>query len=190
MSEWSDPEERLRRLIDISEHADLPGPPVNPQRAYLIAGRMIQEHLAHRVFYHVRDASDWSEAVDRAVELCSEWFGEDEVTEWPFRQTWITKYVKWRYLGPRQGLNPEDARQAHRDKLQKQSPRDEAQCEWPLGCEEEGKDLQVDHVWPWGRHGPSHIENLQWLCQDHNSTWKKDLLFWDNIIPFQRFDIN
>lgn len=180
--------DRLERLLDIATGIPHPEIEISRDRFQWVFGSLIQEFLADLLYEQVKDHRDHHEAIRVAVSLAERWFGPDELTDWPFRRKWLERYIGSRALGKREGIFPEDDLSTLRGEFRSSHPKDEAQCEWYLGCTSTDS-LEIDHKWPLSVHGPTEVSNLQWLCRKHNRNWKGNLVFWDNAIPFDDFTI-
>lgn len=180
-------EERLKGLLEIGDNCEIDPPEFESEKFLWIFGNLIQEYFADRIYEEVKDKKDWKSAVKVAIEVASDWFGENTLGDWPFHLKWLRKYIRGRWLGERRGTAPEDKRTSAAEKFERKNPKSEASCQWYLGCSND-KELEKDHRWPWSLHGPSAGVGYQWLCRKHNRNWKRNLLFWDNFIPFRDYD--
>ncbi|MFW9889609.1 MAG: HNH endonuclease [Candidatus Thorarchaeota archaeon] len=178
--------ERLRELVEILRKSKISEPNFVADKFCWVFGNLIQEYLADMIYEEIRDTHDIGKIVELALENARNLFGKNPQNDWPFHTNWLIKYTKSRYLGERRGTLPEDDRRGNIRKFMEKYPRDQARCQWYLGCELRD-NLTADHRWPWSLHGSSRVEDFQWLCAKHNNSWKKNLLLWDCFIPFRDF---
>lgn len=179
--------ERLAELLEVANANATPPPKFESDKFLWIFGNIVQEYFADRIYEHAKNQKDWRAAVRKGLEIARRWFGKNPQKSWPFHQSWLMDYIKWKWLGQREGKNPEDFRFGGKDEFIRRHPKTKSKCQWYLGCSVY-KELEVDHKHPWKLHGPSTPEGFQWLCKKHNRDWKKILFFWgDNFIPFRGY---
>jgi hypothetical protein len=178
--------QRLSDLIEIVQKSNMKDPEPVAEKFIWVFGNIIQEYFADRVFEKAFTERGLRASIEKAIEYATNVFGNDRIEDWPFHQSWLAKYIEGRFLGERKGIFPEDIRSGNRRRFMRLYPKNESKCQWFLGCGNRD-NLTIDHIWPWSRHGKSSASRLQWLCQKHNNSWKHNLLFWDNFIPFSKY---
>jgi hypothetical protein len=172
----------LEHVLACVEQSEMPEGECDTNAFQAVFRRLVQEHVADRIFTRVEDANRFDEAAGEAVEIATEWFGGYEDGNWPFTRDWLRAYVTGRYHGQRNGSYFEDQAGPGRREFIAKNPTESARCNWCLGCDET-EPLEVDHIVPASLHGKHSPDNFQYLCKIHNRRWKGDLLFWDGEIP-------
>lgn len=184
---YSKAEKRFSDLISIVRKSNIQSQDLLVGKFYWVFGNLIQECIADSIYEEVKDEIDWNASVQKSYEIARDYFGEDSRKDWPFHQEWLKDYIRWRFLGSREGTSREDRRSGGLEEFKERYPISKSTCNWYLGCNST-IELQADHLRAWKLHGPSTPEDYQWLCEKHNNRWKKTLLFWgDNFIPFKDF---
>lgn len=180
-------EKRFNDLVNIIKNSDVDSKDLLVEKFYLVFGNLMQEYFADLIYEEVEGERDWNASAIKSFKIADKLFGGDPFKDWPFHREWLNDYIRWRYLGPRQGTSKEDKRSGGLGEFKERNPITDAQCNWYLGCNIKD-NLEADHIRAWKLHGSGSAEEYQWLCKKHNNDWKKTLLFWgDNFIPFRNF---